>query len=113
METLDNVNPEIHQKCSERPVTQAELDDDVEDSIDSREVFDILRGEYELHLFIIDFPSLFPYVSTFLPVNIVISPHLLHGSLNSHLPSIFLLSFLSSVHPSLHVSVAWKFHRWL
>lgn len=44
MDTLDNVNPEVHQKCSERQVISSELDDDVEDVIDNREIFDILRS---------------------------------------------------------------------
>ena len=45
MASLDNANPEVFQASSERPVTASELDDDVEDPIDSREIFDILRSE--------------------------------------------------------------------
>jgi len=41
---LENTNPEIHGTAAVRPITAAELDDDVTDAIDVREVFDLIRG---------------------------------------------------------------------
>lgn len=43
MDSLDNANPEVHGTTEERLITDTELDDNVEDEFDSREVFDILR----------------------------------------------------------------------
>ncbi len=39
---LENVNPTVHGRLKDRPVTADEEDDDVVDKIDAREVFDIL-----------------------------------------------------------------------
>ena len=44
MTSLDNANPEVFQATGERQITDEELDDDVSDPIDSREIFDILRS---------------------------------------------------------------------
>ena len=44
MSSLDNANPEIHEATEERLITDNELDNELQDEIDSREVFDILRG---------------------------------------------------------------------
>lgn len=52
MTSLDNANPEIFAATIDRPVTDAELDDDVEDEFDSREVFDILRCKNNTDLLI-------------------------------------------------------------
>jgi len=41
-ETLENANPAIFKRTADRDVTASELNDDVRDEIDSREVFDIL-----------------------------------------------------------------------
>lgn len=46
MTSLDNANPEVFQASTERATTEQELDDEVEDPIDSREIFDILRSEH-------------------------------------------------------------------
>ncbi|XP_046976103.1 MIP18 family protein galla-2 [Vanessa cardui] len=42
--TADNVNPNVYEKGSEREVTSAELDEDVLDDIDEREIFDLIRN---------------------------------------------------------------------
>lgn len=39
---LENINPTIYQKSTEREITTDEEDDDIVDEIDSREVFGIL-----------------------------------------------------------------------
>ncbi|KAM8799335.1 cytosolic iron-sulfur assembly component 2B [Eudromia elegans] len=41
---LENANPLIYRRSSERPVTAREEDDELPDSIDDREIFDILPG---------------------------------------------------------------------
>lgn len=41
---LENINPSVYKKSSERPITEAELDENYVDPIDSREVF----GEFLL-----------------------------------------------------------------
>ncbi|XP_018327291.1 MIP18 family protein galla-2 [Agrilus planipennis] len=41
---LENSNPNIYNKVSERNITADEEDDSVVDEIDSREIFDLIRG---------------------------------------------------------------------
>ncbi|XP_056657691.1 cytosolic iron-sulfur assembly component 2B isoform X1 [Monodelphis domestica] len=41
---LENANPLIYQRSGERPVTAGEEDDQVPDSIDDREIFDLIRS---------------------------------------------------------------------
>ncbi|POI31543.1 hypothetical protein CIB84_004706 [Bambusicola thoracicus] len=41
---LENANPLIYRRSGERPVTAREEDDELPDSIDDREIFDILPG---------------------------------------------------------------------
>ncbi|NXP47615.1 MIP18 protein, partial [Heliornis fulica] len=41
---LENANPLIYRRSGERPVTAQEEDDELPDSIDDREIFDILPG---------------------------------------------------------------------
>lgn len=41
---LDNVNPKIFDKKQERVVLRAEIDDSIMDEIDSREIFDLIKG---------------------------------------------------------------------
>ena len=43
MAALDNANPLVFGRSAEREVLPEELDDDVRDEIDAREVFDLLR----------------------------------------------------------------------
>ncbi|XP_019629276.1 PREDICTED: mitotic spindle-associated MMXD complex subunit MIP18-like [Branchiostoma belcheri] len=43
-ERLQNANPQLYGRTSEREVTPEELDDDVEDKIDAREIFDLVRS---------------------------------------------------------------------
>lgn len=40
---LDNESPQIFNKLSVRPVTEDQLDDDIEDPLDAREIFDLIR----------------------------------------------------------------------
>jgi|UniRef100_A0A1D5RMI0 hypothetical protein len=40
---LENANPLIYERSGERPVTAGEEDEEVPDSIDAREIFDIRR----------------------------------------------------------------------
>ena len=40
---LENINPQIHSTAGQRQITPAELDNDVTDPIDAREVFDLVR----------------------------------------------------------------------
>lgn len=42
---LENANPLIYRRSGERPVTAREEDDELPDSIDDREIFDILARE--------------------------------------------------------------------
>ena len=42
MVSLENANPTVYQQSRKRDVTAQELDDDIVDEIDSREIFDIL-----------------------------------------------------------------------
>ncbi|XP_065160518.1 LOW QUALITY PROTEIN: MIP18 family protein galla-2-like [Atheta coriaria] len=41
---LENVNPNVYHKASERIVLAEEEDDDVVDEIDSREIFDLIKN---------------------------------------------------------------------
>lgn len=41
---LENANPLIYRRSGERPVTAREEDDDLADTIDDREIFDILAA---------------------------------------------------------------------
>lgn len=41
-ETLENVNPTVHERLVERKTTAEDEDDDIEDLFDTREIFDIL-----------------------------------------------------------------------
>ncbi|NXA35007.1 MIP18 protein, partial [Eudromia elegans] len=41
---LENANPLIYRRSSERPVTAREEDDELPDSIDDREIFDLIRS---------------------------------------------------------------------
>lgn len=38
---LENANPLIYERSGERPVTEGEEDEQIPDSIDAREIFDI------------------------------------------------------------------------
>lgn len=42
--TLQNVNPKLFLKCDNRVITEEELNEDVIDLFDSREVFDLIRN---------------------------------------------------------------------
>ncbi|KFO99184.1 Mitotic spindle-associated MMXD complex subunit MIP18, partial [Calypte anna] len=44
---LENANPLIYRRSGERPVTAREEDDDLPDTIDDREIFDVERGRAE------------------------------------------------------------------
>lgn len=44
MADLENANPHVFQRAVDRLVSPEELDDDVHDEIDAREVFDLLRS---------------------------------------------------------------------
>ncbi|XP_025225920.1 mitotic spindle-associated MMXD complex subunit MIP18 isoform X3 [Theropithecus gelada] len=41
---LENANPLIYQRSGERPVTAGEEDEQIPDSIDAREIFDLIRS---------------------------------------------------------------------
>ncbi|XP_004704905.1 cytosolic iron-sulfur assembly component 2B, partial [Echinops telfairi] len=41
---LENANPLIYERSGERPVTAGEEDEQVPDSIDAREIFDLIRS---------------------------------------------------------------------
>ncbi|XP_035678463.1 cytosolic iron-sulfur assembly component 2B-like isoform X2 [Branchiostoma floridae] len=41
---LQNANPQLYGRTSEREVTPEELNEDVEDAIDAREIFDLVRS---------------------------------------------------------------------
>lgn len=43
MPALENAAPKVYNKASSRPITAEELDDNVVDEIDSREIFDLIR----------------------------------------------------------------------
>ena len=40
---LDNVNPTLYDRTLDRAVTEADYDDDIEDPVDVREIFDMIR----------------------------------------------------------------------
>ncbi|KAF7491012.1 MIP18 family protein F45G2.10 [Sarcoptes scabiei] len=42
--TKDNINPIVYEVKRERKLTKEELDDNVTDEIDAREIFDLIRG---------------------------------------------------------------------
>lgn len=44
MDILENINPNVYQKVSDRNTTANEEDDNVADEIDTREIFDLIRG---------------------------------------------------------------------
>ncbi|KAF4532114.1 hypothetical protein B566_EDAN004119 [Ephemera danica] len=44
MDTLENVNPKLYEKCKERTITCEEEDENVPDAYDAREVFDLIRN---------------------------------------------------------------------
>jgi hypothetical protein len=46
MDTLENVNPKLYEKCEERRVTEEEEDENIVDEYDAREVFGILSIIY-------------------------------------------------------------------
>ena len=41
---LENLNPSIHKKLEERKLSEKDFDNDLEDQIDEREVFDYIRN---------------------------------------------------------------------
>ncbi|XP_069699970.1 MIP18 family protein galla-2 [Periplaneta americana] len=47
MNRLENVDPKLYKKCSDRKITPEEEDDDIIDPFDSREVYDIIRNIYD------------------------------------------------------------------
>jgi hypothetical protein len=42
MDKLENVNPRLYTRCEQRPITEEEMDEDVYDEFDAREIFGIL-----------------------------------------------------------------------
>ena len=42
-ETLDNVNPMLYDRTKDRALTDADYDDTIEDPVDVREIFDLIR----------------------------------------------------------------------
>ncbi|KAL4685400.1 hypothetical protein H8959_000997 [Pygathrix nigripes] len=55
---LENANPLIYQRSGERPVTAGEEDEQVPDSIDAREIFDIRRCWAREESLFLHFPHL-------------------------------------------------------
>ncbi|XP_055383605.1 MIP18 family protein galla-2 [Condylostylus longicornis] len=41
---IENINPNVYQKCNERETTVAEYDENIEDPFDEREIFDLIRN---------------------------------------------------------------------
>ncbi|XP_045525532.1 MIP18 family protein galla-2 [Pieris brassicae] len=44
MKVADNVNPNVYEKGSLREVTKSDLDEELKDDFDQREIFDIIRN---------------------------------------------------------------------
>merc|ERR1712083_870605 len=42
-ERLENVNPQLYDRTKDRILTEADYDDDIEDPVDVREIFDLIR----------------------------------------------------------------------
>ena len=40
---LDNANPQMYDRTQDRVLTDADYDDDIEDPVDVREIFDLIR----------------------------------------------------------------------
>ena len=40
---LDNVNPMLYDRTKDRVITDADYDDDIEDPVDVKEIFDLIR----------------------------------------------------------------------
>ena len=40
---LDNANPQMYDRTKDRVLTKADYDDDIEDPVDVREIFDLIR----------------------------------------------------------------------
>lgn len=58
MKTLDNANPIVYEKKERRVILKTENDDTVTDEIDSREIFDLIRGTYFIYLYLCN-PTVF------------------------------------------------------
>lgn len=41
---LENLNPSLYEKLEERQLTESDYDNSVDDEIDAREIFDIIRN---------------------------------------------------------------------
>ena len=41
-ERLENVNPQLYDRTKDRILTEADYDDDIEDPVDVREIFDLI-----------------------------------------------------------------------
>ncbi|CAK1547914.1 unnamed protein product [Leptosia nina] len=44
MKVADNINPNIYEKGSAREISKTDLDEDLKDDFDQREIFDIIRN---------------------------------------------------------------------
>ncbi|XP_022114091.1 MIP18 family protein galla-2 [Pieris rapae] len=44
MKVADNINPNVYEKGSVREVTKSDLDEELKDDFDQREIFDIIRN---------------------------------------------------------------------
>ena len=42
-ERLENVNPQLYDRTKDRILTEADYDDEIEDPVDVREIFDLIR----------------------------------------------------------------------
>jgi metal-sulfur cluster biosynthetic enzyme len=41
---IENLNPTVHEKLSERKISETDFDNDIVDEIDEREIFDMIRS---------------------------------------------------------------------
>lgn len=111
LRTLDNANPIIYGKKERRIETKFDLDDGVTDEIDSREIFDLIRGikdpEHPLsleELNVVDEENVF--VDTVKKtVEVVFTPTIEHCSLASLIGLCIQVKLLRSIPAQYKVSV--------
>ncbi|KAI2797423.1 hypothetical protein RDWZM_000200 [Blomia tropicalis] len=111
LKTLDNANPTIYKRKEDRIIERKDQDDKVNDEIDEREIFDLIRGikdpEHPLTLedlnvveednIIIDIPNK--------KVEVIFTPTIEHCSMASLIGLCIQVKLLRSLPPHLKISV--------
>jgi len=111
MRALDNANPIVYARKENRVLTKAEQDEKVTDEIDSREIFDLIRGikdpEHPLtleELNVVDEGNVSVCPST-KKVEVVFTPTIEHCSLASLIGLCIQVKLLRSIPAQYKISV--------